>query len=566
MISRAGDLTPSKPSPEYSREQEIKILEAVDRVAGSGVLGTGDRMPDLLGYLVREELAGRGDRIKSFSIATDVLGRGKGFDPQSDSIARAEMTRLRKAINHYNAGHSTTDAVRITIPKGSYRPAINIADRALLARSFLPSGSRWIVFVAVAMLACVAVGMAAWSALRRTPISPAAARPIAPPLVVMQPAASHDRGRLAMFAAGLRGEVAAELAKQQWLTVIQAPQMSEVDDALKKAVQGRAVYLVEMRITDMGDNYTVSTFLKRWPDQAVRWSGYHDGLLLAQQTGRILRSLATEIARDLASPGGAIGMAEIGRIDGDARHEKRFACLIGIRQYWRSYDPAVRAEAEACLKKAVPEDPGFISGRAALALLSIESARQASGPERQRLLAEAGRQLGDPNDADLMAADAEMALAACTQDKARLRIVAKRMLAAYPNNPDVLADAGSKLGLAAGDWAQALDLQARARALNPLADPWYRLAAVAKAMLDGDALEARDQMSRTPQRLFRTGHIIRLAVSGAAGDMPMMADATARLAEFGIRDRHAARAAIDGECWSDDVKEAFGRGVDAAMR
>lgn len=121
----------------YSREDEIRVLEALDQIVASGVLGGGERMPAMLRYRVREELAGRGDRIKSFSIATDVLGRDHSFDPQSDSIARAEMTRLRKAVEHYNATVGPGQLVRFTIPKGSYRPVISGTDLAAPALSGL---------------------------------------------------------------------------------------------------------------------------------------------------------------------------------------------------------------------------------------------------------------------------------------------------------------------------------------------------------------------------------------------------------------------------------------------
>ncbi len=53
MTFQTGDPFPQKTDPDYSREQEIKILEAVDRISTSGVLGAGERMPALLGYLVR---------------------------------------------------------------------------------------------------------------------------------------------------------------------------------------------------------------------------------------------------------------------------------------------------------------------------------------------------------------------------------------------------------------------------------------------------------------------------------------------------------------------------------
>lgn len=347
--------------------------------------------------------------------------------------------------------------------------------------------------------------------------------------------------------------------------MIKPRNLQQIETQITSATAARAVYLLDIRIRDLGGTFQVNTVLKRWPDQAVRWSGSHDGTGLAQQGGQVLSEVATEITRDLAAPGGAITLAEVARIDADARHEKRFACLMGIRRYWRSYEATLRAEAEVCLAEALAGDPEFTSGRAAQAFLAIEDARRATGAERQGLLDRAGSQLTGLHGAGLLVDSARMALAACTGDMVAIRALSTRLLEAYPNNPDVLADVGSKLGLALGDWPKALELEARAMALNPVPDPWYPMATLVKALLDGQPQRAAALMSKAPQRGFQTGQIIRLAVAGAVGDAGLMADARARLSELGIRDRASAQAVIDGECWSDDVKQIVRRGIVTAI-
>lgn len=535
-------------------------------------------MPALLRYIVREELAGRGNRIKSFSIATEVLGRRQDFDPQSDSIARAEMTRLRKAIEHYNASVGASDLMRITIPKGSYRPILvqtPIVDQAALSAPASPEARHadWIGPVRLTLLIAITLGMIVLGAGMMSGVFRGAALPSSgtgagakSPLLVSLPATGEAGRSVVDLTDAIQAEIAAELSRQPWLTVIRPASLAQIEPQLITAARTRAVYLVETRISELEGTQRVTTFLKRWPDQAIRWSGSRDGSSFAQHSTTALAGVAAEIARDLATPGGAITIAEVARLDDDARHEKRFVCLMSIRRYWRSYDPATRAEAETCINASLVDDPDFMSGRAALALLRIESARQRTGADRDRLLAEAAMQLVGANDANLLGEIARMALAACMQDHAALRAVADRLMAAYPNNPDVLADVGSKLGLALGDWPKALEAEARAMALNPAPDPWYPLASMTKALLDGEPGRAFGLLSKASQRSFHTGQIIRLALGGAAGDASLIADAASRLGELGIPDHQAAVAAIDGECWSADVKRAFRRGVEAAIR
>lgn len=98
------------------------VLDALERVTTSPGLRRSPQLTAFLSYVVREELAGRGDRIKSYTIATDALGRAASFDPARDPIVRVEARRLRSELDGYYAGPGSSDPVRITVPTGSYRP------------------------------------------------------------------------------------------------------------------------------------------------------------------------------------------------------------------------------------------------------------------------------------------------------------------------------------------------------------------------------------------------------------------------------------------------------------
>jgi hypothetical protein len=98
------------------------VLDALERVTTSPGLRRSPQLTAFLSYVVHEELAGRGDRIKSYTIATDALGRASSFDPARDPIVRVEARRLRSELDGYYAGPGSSDPVRITVPTGSYRP------------------------------------------------------------------------------------------------------------------------------------------------------------------------------------------------------------------------------------------------------------------------------------------------------------------------------------------------------------------------------------------------------------------------------------------------------------
>ena len=78
----------------------------------------------LLEYLVRKCAEGSADDIKESTIAMDVFGRPTSFDSRLDNSVRVQAHRLRKTLEKYYEAEGAADEFRITIPKGSYIPAI----------------------------------------------------------------------------------------------------------------------------------------------------------------------------------------------------------------------------------------------------------------------------------------------------------------------------------------------------------------------------------------------------------------------------------------------------------
>ncbi len=95
---------------ESVRRQLASILE-------SAHFASSERRRSLLVHLVEETLAGRAGRLKAYSVGTSVLGRGPGFDPQSDAIVRVELHRLRGALDSFYRNHPAAPVV-ISIPRG----------------------------------------------------------------------------------------------------------------------------------------------------------------------------------------------------------------------------------------------------------------------------------------------------------------------------------------------------------------------------------------------------------------------------------------------------------------
>ena len=108
----------------WSETDQQAIREQLDRILQSGPFQQSRRRQRFLEYIVGETLAGRGDQIKGYNIAVEVLGRSEGFNGGVDPIVRVEAARLRDRLREYYEADGRDDPIRIELPKGSYTPHI----------------------------------------------------------------------------------------------------------------------------------------------------------------------------------------------------------------------------------------------------------------------------------------------------------------------------------------------------------------------------------------------------------------------------------------------------------
>jgi adenylate cyclase len=104
------------------------LSEALDKVLASALFADVPRLSRFLEFVVSETLAGRGDRLKGFVIACEVFDKKDPSDAQTTTIVRVEAGRLRRRLTDYYEGEGNADQLRISIPKGGYRPVFEQID------------------------------------------------------------------------------------------------------------------------------------------------------------------------------------------------------------------------------------------------------------------------------------------------------------------------------------------------------------------------------------------------------------------------------------------------------
>ena len=113
------------------RPSPAQIRQALRRLVAEPELARSPQLVEFLEYVVEKTLAGEGERLKAYSIATDVFGRSASFDPQTDASVRVQAGRLRKALAAINARNLPDVPVRIDLPVGHYVPHFEYPSKPL---------------------------------------------------------------------------------------------------------------------------------------------------------------------------------------------------------------------------------------------------------------------------------------------------------------------------------------------------------------------------------------------------------------------------------------------------
>ena len=98
------------------------IGEALDVILAHKTFAASPKAQDFLRYIITESLAGHADKITGITIAQDVFEKDANFDSLQDSVVRVTARRVRYMLQDYYSQYPTEPKVKISIPKGKYRP------------------------------------------------------------------------------------------------------------------------------------------------------------------------------------------------------------------------------------------------------------------------------------------------------------------------------------------------------------------------------------------------------------------------------------------------------------
>jgi hypothetical protein len=548
------------------------IERTVEIIARSEEFKRSSRLTDILRFLISETMAGRGDRLKAYVIATEVLGRNVDFDAALDSIVRVEIARLRTALKLFYS-HDVTTPLIIDIPKGGYRPVI-IAAQVLQKgpeqqpldmphRGFRRHGSKsagistriWLSAVAAAGM-LITAGLVLF--LQYGPIRQSATLP---PLVLISPVviSTSDPG-VKTFELGLNGELLAELSRYQWMSVAYRSEAFAVTIPRER----RSFYTVNMNLVIEGDHYSSVTVLSDAASGRVRSTYLDHGVLPERQVFPSLAASARRIAADIGRSLGAVTQAELE--GGPYATTGPYSCLLSLRRYHLSWLLADREVFRACALAEPRQTDALSLGLAAYA--NLEEARFRGGDSRTALIAAAVRDVGTAiamrPKLYLLSAIAARA-AACQGDLAQVEAILGDIRRNNPNDPNALAGVANVRAVVLGDLASGMILARKARELSLIPQNDDSTVPALDSLMRGDWAEAVALVSEPPRGTNPLELAVLLAANGELGDRAGAQSAAAGLTRAGFADAGSIRGYVANECLAEAIRKRIVDGVNKAL-
>jgi TolB-like protein len=465
-----------EPEPDTA-ERAIRELEALEH---DPVFTRAPVMQRLLRFLVEESLAGRGDALKSFTVAVDGLGREPDFDPQADSYPRVLVGRLRKMLDAHYAVTPAAHGVRFHIPAGGYRV------------DFLPAGDgdrtpgarwRWLqpsVLSVCAMLALTAVIALAVLLFQRESAEGGWTQRNFPIVEVAPFVAINGTESQRLAAAELRMAMV-EMLSQFDTLVVTGQYRSNADYRVKgwlRAAEGGTDIRIEVVVASDG-RVVWSRSRVRSPAGAELFDIRDVARVVSGAFGHtacVLHSHQRQQHVDINTP---------------------YGCWLAFMDYWHDHTAIDGGPIKRCIDRWLDHHPQDALAHALKALMLIEEVRTMPASDRRRQLLLASAQADeaiDLNPRSGFAYYAQMQAALYQGNAAWVREHARKIQIFAPSNPELLGLAGLHLVLIGDASGRPILASAIEQHSNP--PIWFYMGLVVAAILEDDVAAARDAAQR----------------------------------------------------------------------
>jgi adenylate cyclase len=499
-----------------------------------------------LRFVVEETLAGRGDRLKGYTIAVEVFEKPETFDAQSDPLVRVEAGRLRRRLVEYYHGDGESDRVRIELPRGGYAPMFSyVAAPALAPAPGKPARRRNRVarrFLAAALVAIAT--LLAWEVVNRglapetdTPLDTSARRSPGPRILVLPFTNLSDNIEVDAIAGGLTEEIIRVLVALN--IVATASPGTDAESAALTDLRARydVGHVLIGSVRTEGDSVRIAARLVDSELGTQLWAATFDEELDATSRLAHQEQIAQRIGVILSSPYGPVYVHEASlRADKPAAARDPYECLLRFYTYAREFDAQGHADSVQCMERAAVSAPNRPEAWSALAILYLHEQMFGYGHDATRATAieralEAVRKALDITGNNRVGAVALAGIRLAAGDREAFARTAERALEIEPVHPAVAAQIGY-LYVVAGDWERGLPLIDAAIPQTAFVPGWYYSAHAFRYLQTGDYAQALEWALKIDAPRWFAAPMTVAAAAALAGRTDMAEREMARLLEL----------------------------------
>jgi adenylate cyclase len=537
------------------------IQVQLERIIASSAFDASRRNRAFLRFVVEETLAGRGDRIKAYTIGTGVLGRDEAFDPQADPIVRIEASRLRRSLERYYLMAGQDDPIRIDIPKWSYVPSFqrlhSVRDDCGSPHAYSPelpdemppvlpahrearmararalgiltprrTFARGAWAALALMLLVIGLGTAIWVWNTATePDAAVAGAAVRPSIIVLPFENLSGEPAKAYLAGGITEEILAGLAQFEELFVYAREtgvRYSSVPGYQELHRELGVRYVLEGSVREAAGRIRVTARLVDAATGVQLWAAAYEEAGTGADLFRVQSDIARRVAVEIAQPYGIIATADMQLMRGKSPESlSAYECVLQVHHYYRHMSAARVEEARSCLERATESDPEYADAWALLGMSYLDQVRLRTAPRShdKDLLDHALRaaQRAAEIAPDGALAHRSLLLVHSFRGEVKEALAAgERAVALSPNNAEALAEFGMRLALM-GQWERGIALIDEAIARNPAHPGWYHTAPALNFYRQGRYAEALEEARQIEAPGWVHNHTILAMIYGQLG-------------------------------------------------
>lgn len=486
------EVTRTADDPEFA----ACVRGELQRILGSASFSLSQRHRNFLTYIVEETLAGRGDRIKAYTIATSALGRDENFDAQRDSIVRIEAGRIRRELERYYLTEGAGAGLRIEIPKGGYVP--QFVDAA--------AGSQPAAVV-----------------------EPRAQRSYrGPRLLVIPFERSPESEVYPGFERAFARQIIAGLTRFTTIMVFgpeTTPKQGSETDLHDLADNHDVDYVLTGTLTLTPGLLAAELLLQEVPQGRFVWADRFERPFEPKNLHTLRDEIASLIVQRLAQPYGVLHSRALD-YEGDApKHLRSYLAVLEYHELLHTFDFGKIQGIRERLELAIKDDPHFAEAFACLSMVETTLVRFKSQPvrpagamlERSIMLARQAILLA-PNSSRAHHALA-MALWFSGETAESLETY-HRALSLNPFDTDVMAELALRYAVQM-DWQKALPLVQECFQRNPNQPDGYHMVPFLYHFSEGHAAEALKHARRINVNNMLYGQLAVAAAAALGGQMEL---------------------------------------------